>query len=274
MSRRKIYTISEINEYISKRNGKCLSTDYKNNKAKLKFLCFKCKLTWFNCFKNIKLLNNWCPHCSGKYNNNLEIIRKLAIERNGKCLSTEYKNNKTNLKWECNKCLNVWFARLDRIKSGTWCPRCKESRGERIVANCLDKLNISYIREKCITGIEGVRNLRFDFYLPTENIAIEYDGIQHFAYHNKYSPDDNTLKEKHKLDIIKTLYCNNNKIKLLRIDYKSLNKIHLFLKEYLDIMLNSKDFLYFTAWEEYNFIFEKLDKNIEFSLLLTGVGKL
>ncbi|CAG8768069.1 3258_t:CDS:2, partial [Racocetra fulgida] len=44
--------------------------------------------------------------------------------RDGICLSTEYKDNKTPLMWRCSK-NHVWSAPLSRIKNlGQWCPQC------------------------------------------------------------------------------------------------------------------------------------------------------
>src|SRR6185312_204748 len=48
----------------------------------------------------------------------------IAEERDGMCLSTEYKDNRTPLMWRCSK-NHVWSAPLSRIKNlGQWCPQC------------------------------------------------------------------------------------------------------------------------------------------------------
>lgn len=48
---------------------------------------------------------------------------KLARTREGRCLSSCYINNKTNLTWEC-KFKHVWPAKPAHILSGHWCPNC------------------------------------------------------------------------------------------------------------------------------------------------------
>ena len=263
------YTIEDIKKYAKNRNGECLSTEYKNNKNKLEWYCNLCKMKWFNCFKNVNLLNNWCPYCSGKYNNTIETVKELAEKRNGKCLSTEYKNNKTNLEWYCNVCKCKWIARLDRIKSGTWCPRCRDSRGEKEILNYLVDKNIKHFREYIL---KDLKYTRFDFYLPDYNIAIEFDGIQHFQICKMYITDEKTLKKRQQFDIDKTIYCIKNKIKLFRISYLYLNKLNSILDEYLDIIIKSNKYLFLTDWEKYNYIITKLDYNTEFEMFLTGVG--
>ncbi|RHZ69844.1 hypothetical protein Glove_277g30 [Diversispora epigaea] len=49
--------------------------------------------------------------------------RNIALEKNGECLSKIYINNKTPLRWKCNK-YHKWNASLCDIKRGTWCPKC------------------------------------------------------------------------------------------------------------------------------------------------------
>lgn len=60
--------------------------------------------------------------------------------------------------------------------SGKGCPTCKESIGERYIAQVLNKFNIKYIREYHIYP----HKYKYDFYLPEYNVYIEYHGIQHY----------------------------------------------------------------------------------------------
>ncbi|RIB28926.1 hypothetical protein C2G38_2239239 [Gigaspora rosea] len=50
----------------------------------------------------------------------------IAKKRDGMCLSTEYKDNRTPLVWRCSK-NHVWSVPLSRIKNlGQWCSQCAE----------------------------------------------------------------------------------------------------------------------------------------------------
>jgi len=54
----------------------------------------------------------------------LTYVKKIAQERGGKCLSQEYKNNYTHMKWKC-KCGYIWNASFANIKNNkSWCPKC------------------------------------------------------------------------------------------------------------------------------------------------------
>jgi DNA-directed RNA polymerase subunit RPC12/RpoP/very-short-patch-repair endonuclease len=263
MNRRKKYSIEEVKNFaIKEKNGLCLSEKYENNKANLIWKCGNCGHIFYNSFKNVKYLNNWCPSCSGKLNNNINIAKNIAKERNGFCLSETYKNNKTKLIWKCKKCYNIWEARLDRIKAGTWCPNCKKSHGETKISNILDSLKIKYNQEYIFNDL---RNRRYDFYLIDYNILIEFDGVQHFQIYGKYTPDNETLIKKQKYDIEKTLFCIKNNIKLLRICYKNIKDIEYYIK----LSLNCKEKIIFSDWKSYDFIIEK----IGYITFLTGVGE-
>jgi hypothetical protein len=50
-------------------------------------------------------------------------MQELAIQRGGKCLSKDYINIDTKLKWQCH-CAYVWEAIPYSIKNGTWGPKC------------------------------------------------------------------------------------------------------------------------------------------------------
>ena len=92
-----------------------------------------------------------------------------------------------------------------------------KSFGENKIAAILDAENIKYIREYTpeTLSFKG----RFDFYLPDYNIMIEYDGIQHFIQGNgKFDNAEKfALTQKH--DAIKTQWCKDNNISLIRIPY-------------------------------------------------------
>ena len=70
--------------------------------------------------------------------------------------------------------------------------------------------------------------LSFDFYVPSMNLCIEVDGAQHY----KPSGFRNITKEEREAklidvrcrDEIKTNFCKNNGIKLLRIPYSAFRR--------------------------------------------------
>ena len=68
------------------------------------------------------------------------------------------------------------------------------------------------------------RSLFFDFYIPLLNLCIELDGGQHdFAV--DFFGGEEALLEIKKRDAIKTKYCEDNNINLIRISYIEFNNI-------------------------------------------------
>ena len=124
-----------------------------------------------------------------------------------------------------NKCGNIWQTTPDRFLHGHGCPVCKESNGEKAVAKYLTVRNIDFIRQKKFKGCRIKRMLPFDFYLPKQNICIEYDGEQHFhpiAYFGGMKKFEYT----HYRDSFKNKFCKEHHIRLIRIKYtEDVNKV-------------------------------------------------
>ena len=88
-----------------------------------------------------------------------------------------------------------------------------------------------YVCDKC--GDWNV-NYCFDFYIPKSNICIEYDGMQHYQPIEHFGGEERQ-KEDNIRDNIKTEYCKNNNIKLIRISYLDFEKIEEILKQELNL---------------------------------------
>lgn len=114
----------------------------------------------------------------------------------------------------------TYLLQSGRVKS-CGCLRSENvSSFEVFIGNYLTKNKVEYIKEYSFKDCKGIGNkvLRFDFYLPVQQVLIEYDGEQHFkpiAYfggEKAYS-----IRKQH--DEIKNQYCKSNNIKLIRIPY-------------------------------------------------------
>ncbi len=97
----------------------------------------------------------------------------------------------------------------------------KVSKGEREVARHLESLGIEFIREKTFEGCLGRSNrpLRFDFYIESCNIVIEYDGEHHFKPVNKYGRAKYAHERTVINDKIKNDFLAKKGIGILRIPY-------------------------------------------------------
>lgn len=74
--------------------------------------------------------------------------------------------------------------------------------------------------------------LPFDFYIPSKNLLIEYNGGQHYKPVNHFGGYDSFLLRKHH-DWLKRKYARDNNIKLLTIPYWDFKIIDELLEESL-----------------------------------------
>jgi len=81
--------------------------------------------------------------------------------------------------------------------------------------------------------------LRFDFYLPNNNLCIEYDGEFHFHEYEHIPKEKFNTLQLH--DKIKNEYCKQNNIKLLRIPYTQFDNIEFLINQELSWIDNIID---------------------------------
>lgn len=108
------------------------------------------------------------------------------------------------------------------------------SKAVRRIETYFDKLNIDYEREKTFEGLMDIRKLRYDFYLPSLNILVEYDGGLHFESTGAYGGEEGLINVQ-KRDSIKDAFAITNNIPIVRISCKDDKR----LDYWLDLILQS-----------------------------------
>ena len=192
---------------------------YKNAINKIKIICPVHGI--FEQKPNNHLNGQTCPKCYYELitSNNNKFIEAAKIIHKDKYDYSEVKYIGTyvNVKIKCF--IHGTFEQTPHNHlSGQGCPTCKQSKGEIKIENFLLNNNIIFVYQKTFSNCKFKRNLVFDFYLPEQNICIEYDGAQHFKI-NKHFGGIESLKLQQKKDEIKNEYCKNNNINLIRIKY-------------------------------------------------------
>ena len=112
------------------------------------------------------------------------------------------------------------------------------SKGETSIKEILEKYNINYVSQKIFDDLKDVRHLKFDFYLPDFNTAIEYDGEFHYYVINNcknIEQAENNYSNLVKHDDMKNEYCSSNGINLIRIPYWDYDRIEEIIVSTLDI---------------------------------------
>ena len=86
----------------------------------------------------------------------------------------------------------------------------------------------------------NVSRLSFDAFLPKYNVAIEYDGEQHFKPTEFFGGEEG-LRRTIERDEIKNRYCKDNNIILYRISYKDRDFIEDIIKEILQELITTNN---------------------------------
>jgi hypothetical protein len=211
---------------ISKKDLELID-NYINIRKSILHRCKNCKLCFNSSPKSVLNSIYGCPSCSGKI---FSIDKyKSILPKNLRLLSSEYIGSNFKHKHLCVDCHSEFETKPNYIlHMNTNCPICSKSKGERQIIDILDSLGLEYEKEYTVK-ISG-KNLRFDFYIPSKCLLIEYDGIQH------YKPVDlfGGLEYYEKLkvnDKLKDSWSYENNISLLRIPYNV--NIESYLKNFL-----------------------------------------
>lgn len=117
-----VYDISDMRRLAKAHGGRCLSRTYKNAATKLEWACAHGH-RW-SAVPGAIVAGRWCRACA--YDGRklgIKLMRTIASERGGQCISTEYVNSSTRLEWECH-IGHRWFATPNTIRNGHWCRLC------------------------------------------------------------------------------------------------------------------------------------------------------
>lgn len=176
-----------------------------------------------------------CPFCNnvGRKTNEQYIEKAKKVHNNSYDYShTQFISNRYKIKIICHK-HGEFEQNPKHHLSGSGCPKCKSSQGENKLITFFNDNSIKFQQQKSFDGCKYKKKLKFDFFLKDFNTCIEYDGEQHFKPVEKFGGGFYFEEQKLK-DIIKTTFCKQNNINLIRIGYKdNLDKKLKWLKNYL-----------------------------------------
>ena len=215
--------------------------EYMGSHIKILHRCKVDGYEWYASPSNI-IQGYGCPKCSKTARpTQQEYINKVSMINDNIEVLGEYKNVASKIVHKCKKCGYEWDVPPNRILAGYGCPRCKSSHGESQIDKYLTENNINYIIQHKFDDCRNKRALPFDFYLPDYNACVEYDGKQHYESVEWFGGEESLLYVQQN-DAIKTQYCKDNNIILLRIKYdqdveKILNEFFKTIKPFEEVAL-------------------------------------
>ena len=221
---------SSTREFISKMKNKFPGkfiydkVKYINNTKKVEVFCKRCKTYFWQ--KPYKLLIGY--GCSNCFMDRIKEGKKLSIEefiKRGKPNLFDYsrikeiKSSIDKLPIFCKKCNNLFWQNYHDHFKGYGCPYCNESKGEREIRNWLIENKISFLRNKKFDDLIDNKKLSYDFYIPSLNLLIEYNGIQHYKRILLFHKNNGFHKQLHH-DWLKRNYARKHNYSFLVISYK------------------------------------------------------
>ena len=190
---------------------------------------------------------HWCAKCSYGVVTAEKDLQNLVLSKNGK-LHSHYKDSKSKVLIECEKG-HKWEATPNAIKQGTWCPKCKISKGETIILEILSKYNLQFIPQ---CRHPYMPNRKYDFYFTHDgkHYLLEFDGEQHFNRKPFYHKTDEIFQYNQLMDRVKTYLAVTTGYRMIRIDYTQIDNIENLIIQ----ALQSDNILYVSSAEKYGWL--------------------
>lgn len=134
---------------------------------------------------------------------------------------TNQRSENGSVIWKCKcDCGNIKYATTNSLCKyhTTSCGCSAYSNMENFIASVLNENHINYIPQARFNDCRNINPLPFDFYLYDYNILIEYDGLQH-SQPVEFFGGENAFLYRQNNDAIKTKYCQDNNINLIRFSH-------------------------------------------------------
>lgn len=148
--------------------------------------------------------------------------RDIITKNGGTALfeDSDYVNAQTKLKVKC-KDGHEFMITPSNLNINRWCPICKTLTSELIAIKSIEHmLKAKFIKThpKDLINDQG-HVLEFDGFNEELNIAIEYNGIQHYEHVDFFHRDGNSLEKQQRHDQIKIQYCKDHNINLIVVPF-------------------------------------------------------
>lgn len=208
--------------------------DYKGRQQKVKIIC-----PIHGVFEQLpgnhihSTLKQGCPKCghskaAKKRQMTTEDFVQKSKEINGNKYDyskTKFINMKTKVEIICPEHGSFFQNPDNHLRKKYGCPFCNESHGEKKISKWLKSNNFSFEREKTYLDDYGPKGwpLPYDFYIPSKNMLIEFQGVQHFkptCYGgiNAERAKRNLKRQRH-YDWLKRKYARDKKIPIIYVNY-------------------------------------------------------
>lgn len=150
-----------------------------------------------------------------------EKFKELVELKSGTVLSLpeEYINQVTKLRVKC-KYEHIFHISLDSLKK-SWCNQCNINIPEFICIKSIEYLFgelFEKARPRWLINNQG-NNLELDGYNKKLQLAVEYNGMQHYKHIEYFYKTKEAFEKRIEHDLIKQKLCKENNVNLIIVDY-------------------------------------------------------
>ncbi|MDD4804632.1 MAG: zinc-ribbon domain-containing protein [Candidatus Pacebacteria bacterium] len=223
--------------YKIHKNIKLLS-EFMSHDTKVKCQCLIDNHVWYAMPSNL-LQGKGCSKCRDrkKTKTNDEFLRELYNVNQYILPLDKYEKINKKIRFRCQICGHVWETTPSHTLRGSGCPKCKSSKGEKKISKYLKDRSIMSFSQYKFDDLLGVGGgyLSYDFYVPDNNLLIEYQGEFHDnseSVKNFQTEEDFIKQQEH--DRKKRNYAKLHNIDLLEIWYYDFNNIEEILNRELN----------------------------------------
>lgn len=227
-----------------------------NNVVNVRLFCKTHRFSFTKSLYSFKKNSTGCLKCSS------ESLRKKKLKKtykefikNGKYIHHNrydypkeplkgflYVNSFSKIKVKCKQHGFFETNYISHIDNGAGhCPKCLGSSNEKKIRLILEGMKVDFFEQQTFEDCKDKSYLYFDFYIPSYNLLIEYDGRQHFKFiEGDIFGDKEEFKGRVRRDKIKNKYALRNNYNLLRIHFREKKKIKEILKRELSLVCNGE----------------------------------
>ena len=239
------YTTDSIRKIIVENGGIFIAGDVVNRDSQVRYNCPRCQRETTKKAQDVYRSPGGCRSCRGELissvkltnSDNLSRAQQLALDRSGRCLTTEGPvGTADKLLWECSLG-HQWEANLNSVlHQETWCPACAGSRDERTVraifeaAYGVDFLQIrpDFLKES---------QMHLDGYAEELSLAFEVHGSQHYKRSGQFHRCDEDFTRQQERDRKKATLCQEHGVELIIVPHWEVDLGIKALQQYLSSVL-------------------------------------
>lgn len=237
----KAYSQDDVDRILSQ-EGYVRLTPYSNTYNSVRIRHEKCGWEYDTRMQNFNS-GRRCPKCGGTKPYTQKEVEAIVSEvTNGEFeVAGRYTRSRDKLTIKHNKCGRTFETEFYNFKNKKRCYFCHRSSGEKVITEMFEKLKINFKPQFTFPDCRNKIPLPFDFAVMDDKnspmLLVEYDGVQHFKAVDFFGGEVEFLQTKIR-DEIKTQYCVDHNIPLLRIPYWEFENIETILDVELQKITN------------------------------------